>query len=172
MVFCSQVVKSRASSLQTSRRETLLSLLITIAFHTPTVYQSANQFAEFGVLLSSVGGSLTSWRTDGQASTDVGRNVTLVALVSLLSETMPEHDTLLALSPSDFEKVVADVLRSMGYQAEVSGQPGDGGVDVRLKRGEERSVAQYKKYAGMVGQAEIRDSMGRCSMRIRSAATS
>ena len=172
MFFCSQVVKSLASSFQTSRRGTLRSLLIAIAFHTPTVCQSANQFAESGALLTSVGGSLAPSRTDGQVSTDVGRDVTLMALVSLLSETMPDIDTLLALSPSDFEKLVANVLRSMGYDTEVSGKPGDGGVDVRLMRGTNFLLPSVRGTSARLASPRYVTFTERCSTRVRFAATS
>lgn len=73
---------------------------------------------------------------------------------------MADLESLLAISPADFEKLVSELFESMGYDVKVTGKPGDQGVDIRLTRGDEVSIAQCKKYRGTVGQPAIRDFYG------------
>jgi HJR/Mrr/RecB family endonuclease len=66
-----------------------------------------------------------------------------------------------ALSPSDFETLVADTYRAQGHSVEVVGATGDHGIDlvVNTRRGETWLV-QCKKYRGKVGEPIIRDFYG------------
>jgi HJR/Mrr/RecB family endonuclease len=66
-----------------------------------------------------------------------------------------------ALSPEDFEILVADTYRAQGHKVEVVGSTGDHGIDlvVHTRRGETWLV-QCKKYRGKVGEPIIRDFYG------------
>ncbi|KAF0110425.1 MAG: restriction endonuclease [Chloroflexi bacterium] len=66
-----------------------------------------------------------------------------------------------ALSPSEFESLVADTYRAQGHTVEVIGASGDHGIDlvIQTRRGETWLV-QCKKYRGKVGEPVIRDFYG------------
>ena len=66
-----------------------------------------------------------------------------------------------ALSPSDFEKLVAETYRDQGHKVEIVGSTGDHGIDlvVHTRKGEVWLV-QCKKYRGKVGEPVIRDFYG------------
>lgn len=68
---------------------------------------------------------------------------------------------LRALSPSQFEELVADICRALGHRAEVVGAQGDHGVDVLVhaSNGEEWAV-QCKRWRGDVGEPVVRDFYG------------
>ena len=67
---------------------------------------------------------------------------------------------LYALDPVEFERLVGMVFSTLGYDVEVTKRSGDEGIDLELHRGDERSLAQCKRYRGTVGQPEIRDFYG------------
>lgn len=70
-------------------------------------------------------------------------------------------DKLLALSPGDFEVLVAKLFTSYGHQAEVAGSTSDHGVDVIVRSIQgEKWVVQCKRYTGSVGEPVIRDLYG------------
>lgn len=70
-------------------------------------------------------------------------------------------EELLALSPEDFEWLVADLFRSYGHQVEVSGGNGDHGVDVVVQTAQgEKWIVQCKRYNGSVGEPVVRDLYG------------
>lgn len=66
-----------------------------------------------------------------------------------------------ALSPSQFEKLVAETYRAQGHKVEIVGSTGDHGIDlvVNTRKGETWLV-QCKKYRGKVGEPVIRDFYG------------
>jgi HJR/Mrr/RecB family endonuclease len=66
-----------------------------------------------------------------------------------------------ALSPSQFEKLVAETYRDQGHKVEIVGATGDHGIDlvVHTRKGETWLV-QCKKYRGKVGEPVIRDFYG------------
>jgi restriction system protein len=68
---------------------------------------------------------------------------------------------LRALSPSEFEELVADTYRAFGHRADVVGAQGDHGVDVLVhaSNGEEWAV-QCKRWRGDVGEPVVRDFYG------------
>jgi len=73
-------------------------------------------------------------------------------------ETLEE---LKALSPSDFEKLVAETYRAQGHKVEIVGATGDHGIDLVVKtRKGETWLIQCKKYRGKVGEPVIRDFYG------------
>jgi restriction system protein len=70
-------------------------------------------------------------------------------------------EDLLALSPSEFEAMVAHLYNQSGHQARRTGQTGDQGIDlvVQAKNGE-KWVVQCKRWRGSVGAPVIRDFYG------------
>jgi HJR/Mrr/RecB family endonuclease len=74
------------------------------------------------------------------------------------AETLEE---LKALSPSDFEKLVAETYRAQGHKVDIVGSTGDHGIDLVVKtRKGETWIVQCKKYRGKVGEPVIRDFYG------------
>ena len=71
------------------------------------------------------------------------------------------REALLALSPEDFERLVAELFESYGHQAEVAGGTSDHGVDIIVQSIQgEKWVVQCKRYAGSVGEPVVRDLFG------------
>lgn len=70
-------------------------------------------------------------------------------------------DDLIALSPVEFEELVADLYTAAGHRARRTGNTGDHGVDVVVdaKNGE-KWVIQCKRWRGTVGEPIIRDFYG------------
>lgn len=76
----------------------------------------------------------------------------------IYAETIEE---LKALSPSDFEKLVAETYRAQGHKVDIVGSTGDHGIDLVVKtRKGETWLVQCKKYRGKVGEPVIRDFYG------------
>jgi hypothetical protein len=67
---------------------------------------------------------------------------------------------LQSLDPIEFELVVGEVFKTLGYEVSTTKKTGDGGVDLELVRGRERAVAQCKRFSGTVSQGQIRDFYG------------
>jgi HJR/Mrr/RecB family endonuclease len=69
------------------------------------------------------------------------------------------------LTPDEFEAFVAVLFREMGYQAQVSGQSGDHGVDIVLRSPEgSREIVQCKRWAQKnIGEPIVRDFYGTLS---------
>lgn len=68
---------------------------------------------------------------------------------------------LKTMDPYDFEHLVAETYRSLGYQALQVGRSGDHGVDVRLLAPDgKRWVVQCKRYSNTVGESVIRELYG------------
>jgi hypothetical protein len=66
-----------------------------------------------------------------------------------------------ALSPSDFENLVADTYREQGHHVDVVGSRGDHGIDLVVHtRNGETWLVQCKKYRGKVGEPVVRDFYG------------
>ena len=77
-----------------------------------------------------------------------------------LSNTRRLED-LLALSPDEFETLVAAMFKAYGHEAQVSGGSSDHGVDVIIFSAEgEKWIAQCKRYSGSVGEPIVRDLYG------------
>jgi hypothetical protein len=67
------------------------------------------------------------------------------------------------MSPEAYEQHVAATLRREGWTAEVTGRPGDGGVDVIAERDGRRVAVQVKRYGGCatrVTAKHVRDLPG------------
>ncbi|MDH7488265.1 MAG: restriction endonuclease [Anaerolineae bacterium] len=70
-------------------------------------------------------------------------------------------DDLLALSPREFEEMVADLYRAYGHDAKRTGSLGDHGVDVRVRAANgEKWVVQCKRWRTPVGEPVVRDFYG------------
>lgn len=70
-------------------------------------------------------------------------------------------DDLLALSPDDFEALIAELFEVYGHQTRVMGGNGDHGVDVVVTTTEgEKWIVQCKRYSGSVGEPVVRDLYG------------
>jgi restriction system protein len=70
-------------------------------------------------------------------------------------------EDLLALSPGEFEKLVATLFKAYGHQAQVLGGTSDHGVDIVVLSVEnEKWVVQCKRYNGSVGEPVVRDLYG------------
>ncbi len=70
-------------------------------------------------------------------------------------------DDLLAMSPDDFERVIAEIFHTYGHQVEVLGGNGDHGVDVVVQTAQdEKWIVQCKRYNGSVGEPVVRDLYG------------
>ena len=68
---------------------------------------------------------------------------------------------LLALSPEEFEMLVAELFESYGHQTQIAGGTSDHGVDVIVQSAQgEKWVVQCKRYAGSVGEPVVRDLFG------------
>lgn len=66
------------------------------------------------------------------------------------------------LSPHEFEKFIAELFRKMGYNAQVTGKPGDFGADIIARKGNETILIQVKKYAmgNNVTPEEVQRTLG------------
>ena len=70
-------------------------------------------------------------------------------------------EDLLAMTPEDFEALIAQLFITYGHEAEVAGGNGDHGVDVVVMTAEgEKWVVQCKRYSGSVGEPIVRDLYG------------
>ncbi len=96
--------------------------------------------------------------------TEIAPEDALAALETNWQESL--HETLLALSPAAFERLVQRLLRESGFvQVQVTGKSGDGGIDgVGIARINGflsfHVLFQCKRYQGSVGASQVRDFRG------------
>jgi HJR/Mrr/RecB family endonuclease len=64
------------------------------------------------------------------------------------------------MDPSEFEEYVAGLFSKLGYQTEVTGGSGDGGIDVIARKNGVENYIQCKKYKNKVGPSMVRDFYG------------
>ena len=73
-------------------------------------------------------------------------------------------DTISAISPEGFERMVVNLLENMGYgKGQTVGRSGDGGIDGVLDQdalGLERIYVQAKRWQSQIGELEIRNFIG------------
>lgn len=70
-------------------------------------------------------------------------------------------EDLMALSPEDFEALIAKLFEVYGHQTMLMGGNGDHGVDVVVTTSEgEKWIVQCKRYSGSVGEPVVRDLYG------------
>lgn len=100
---------------------------------------------------------MPDWRVNGLFDA-----MTLIRSAYL--EPLAPREELLALTPRDFEFVIALLFQRMGFQVKLTRQTADGGFDVRLKRREagnvESSVVECKRYSENVPIKEMRALLG------------
>jgi hypothetical protein len=96
--------------------------------------------------------------------------LTIVALIRYASKKSP-HDLkpsgtieltrqlsrVRYMSGTQFEMLVANILRRLGYQTTVLGGSGDQGVDVIARAGNEKIAIQCKNYAKPVGNRPVQE---------------
>lgn len=81
-----------------------------------------------------------------------------------------QASNLILTSPNQFEEAVAELFRQQGYKAQVTPPTNDKGIDILLKRGEQKYVVQCKQWnrTYRVGPEYIRDFIGAMDgMRVR-----
>jgi len=61
------------------------------------------------------------------------------------------------LSPDEFEQYVSELFRTKGFTTTITGRSGDGGVDIRAAKGDNKVIIQCKRYRGVVGVPEMRE---------------
>jgi HJR/Mrr/RecB family endonuclease len=70
-------------------------------------------------------------------------------------------DHLKIMDPYDFEYLVAETYRSLGYQATQVGHSGDHGIDVKLLAPDGKDwIVQCKRYGSTVGESVVRELYG------------
>jgi len=70
-------------------------------------------------------------------------------------------DSLANLSPTEFEEWVRqNIFEKEGWTVEETKITGDGGVDLIVYKGDEKSIVQCKRFKGTVGEPMIRDFYG------------
>lgn len=70
------------------------------------------------------------------------------------------RDYWLQLSGWQFEHKVADVFRHYGFCATVTRGSGDGGVDIRLRKGARKIIVQCKNHQKPIGPGVVRELFG------------
>jgi restriction system protein len=71
---------------------------------------------------------------------------------------LPEY--LQKMDPGEFELLVCDLFRRMGYQVEQTPLSGDSGIDGYLRKDGILSILQCKRVKGSVGEPILRDLFG------------
>jgi restriction system protein len=64
------------------------------------------------------------------------------------------------LSDQEFEFAVAELFRLQGFEARVTNRSNDRGIDVYLKKNDQRAAVQCKQYKENIGPAQIREFIG------------
>jgi restriction system protein len=84
-----------------------------------------------------------------------------VELINDLQLKRACHEYMSSLSPEGFEFFVADLMRSMGWQAQLTRQSADDGVDVLCVNEEGlRCAVQCKRYSKKVSVEMVRELEG------------
>lgn len=71
---------------------------------------------------------------------------------------LPEY--LKGMDPREFETLVGDLFKRIGYDVELTAHSGDHGVDGWLRKGGALKVLQCKRVKGSVGEPVLRDLLG------------
>lgn len=106
------------------------------------------------------------WRAEmrtAREDKDWERIITLKNTVAERAERQWALEDLLALSPSDFESLVANLWEKKGFQTRVTTQSNDRGVDVIARKGGNTSLIQAKRYdpeKSTVGGPTVREIAG------------
>lgn len=74
------------------------------------------------------------------------------------------RETLLSLQPSEFEKLIGTLYKSMGYEISITQASHDGGIDIKAEKNEPGgrivSLIQCKRYVDVVRVQAVRELMG------------
>lgn len=99
----------------------------------------------------------------------VGAMLALVVLLKWLEWTRPARrrkallrqgvPDLFALSPREFERLVAAAYEAQGYRVQETGKVGDWGADVVLEREGHRIVVQAKRWTRRVGVRAVQEAV-------------
>ena len=85
------------------------------------------------------------------------------SLASLFNNLIREDDLSIhidaidRMSGRDFELYVADVFSILGYEAYLTPETGDQGVDIILKKNNESIAVQTKRYSTSVGNSAVQE---------------
>lgn len=71
---------------------------------------------------------------------------------------LPEY--LEKMHPQEFEHLICDLFKKMGYEVEETPYSGDGGIDGLLKKNGDSFILQCKRVKGSVGEPVLRDLFG------------
>ena len=66
-------------------------------------------------------------------------------------------DAIDRVSGRDFELYVADIFSILGYEAFLTPETGDQGVDIILKKNDESIAVQTKRYSASVGNSAVQE---------------
>lgn len=72
----------------------------------------------------------------------------------------PRTQSVFKMSPEEFEHLCARLMEAWGYQTEVVGGSGDGGVDIRGWKDGRYVIAQCKRYKRAVPASLVREFYG------------
>lgn len=72
-----------------------------------------------------------------------------------------EREILLSMNWRDFEKMVQDIFKAKGYKVRRQGGGSkDGGIDLLVEKGREKSMVQCKRYKSSVSVKVVREMWG------------
>lgn len=69
-------------------------------------------------------------------------------------------DKLRSMSGVEFEEYVGSIFKALGFAIEFTPVSGDHGIDLILRRGNQRVVVQCKRWEGSVGEPVVREFLG------------
>ncbi len=107
------------------------------------------------ILLTKTTGSPTLIRLVMEAKSRLRKS-----LESKMLQSMSDISWWSKLSGVEFERAVAAIYQEQGFSVEFTPQTKDGGVDLILRRNNQISIVQCKRYSGSVGVAAIRELVG------------
>ncbi|MDD2225282.1 MAG: restriction endonuclease [Candidatus Shapirobacteria bacterium] len=82
-------------------------------------------------------------------------------LTSNFKQNLSTVDKLTELTPIEFEKwVKKNIFETNGWNVEETRKTGDGGIDLVLKKDDEYSIVQCKRFKKTVGEPALRDFYG------------
>lgn len=129
-----------------------------------------SEVQEFRRVESNQGGQNINEEISSKTPEEILEENHNIIKASLASELL---DTIKTCSPAFFERLVVDLLTSMGYgrsigESKVVGRSGDGGIDGIInedKLGLESVYIQAKRWQNTVGDVEIRNFIGSLQLK-------
>lgn len=92
-------------------------------------------------------------------STGSSKNIYVPMKAAPVIKLKPD-DSLLELTPIEFEQYVGKLFKQEGYQVRETAATGDNGVDLFIEDDETFGIVQCKRYNGTVGEPILRDLYG------------